>query len=185
MKRLITLSILLLIAASCSRKVTRTVTETSSSAAISTETIRTGESADLSRLTELLTQTLSTRMEMTDSMHIHTHTVTTLDAEGNVTGQTREETADRWRRSSGSETSERGEKRLQSDSTARRSTAHDSGRTEAAQSSEERAEVKTTTQKWYETALARLGAGACIIALGYAVWLAMKRRRAKRRGKKS
>lgn len=174
-----------ILCAACSRKVTQSASETSSSAAVGTETTLTGERVDLRRLADVLALTLSTRVETMDSTHIRTHTLTTLDAEGNVIGSTREETSDRWSRSSGIEASDRAEEHLQSDSAASRDTAIASARSEAVTSSEERTQTAVRSVPWWERVIGSFSGtllvAATIAAAGAGVSAAVRRWRAKRR----
>ena len=161
---------LLAMSVSCSRRTLRTVSESDSTASTTFDDSASMTRIDLRTLSELLTTALRTRAEIRDSLHTHIHTVTTLDADGNVIGQTRTEDTDRVTTrtedtdSSAASRVERADSASNTESSARRSAS--------ASNDSRRTSTSVSTDPWWTRALrwaATLPILAAILACGVAV----------------
>ena len=160
----------LLLCVSCSRKVTQATMQTSESVNVSAVTTHVGDHTEITSLAALLTTAISTRAEIRDSLHTRIHTVTTLDADGNVIGQTRTEDTDRVTTrtedtdSSAASRVERADSASNTESSARRSAS--------ASNDSRRTSTSVSTDPWWTSALrwaATLPILAAILACGVAV----------------
>ena len=161
--------VLCIIMVSCSRRTLHTVSDSDSTASATFDDSASMTRIDLRTLSELLTTAISTRAEIRDSLHTRIHTVTTLDADGNVIGQTRTEDTDRVTTrtedtdSSSASRVERADSSSNTASSARRS---------ASASNDNRRTSSVSTDPWWTSALrwaATLPILAAILACGAAV----------------
>lgn len=180
-------AILLSIICSCSRRVTSASSEqTTVKESIEEDHIRDSGHLDISTFRQFMEATLAVCATVADSVHIHTETVTTLDAGGNVTGSTRTETADRYRTLRDSRQAAQSAGTLLTDSTANRQSGTARTRSEATLEGSRRTEATVKTIPVWERVLSKvlaltIGAVAAVIALSapYILlrrWLARKRK---------
>lgn len=169
---------LLAMTVSCSRKTLRTASESDSTASATFADSASMTRIDLRTLSELLTTAISTRAEIRDSLHTRIHTVTTLDADGNVIGQTRTEDTDRVTTRTEDTDSSAASRVERADSAS--STASSARRSASASNDSRRTSTSVSTEPWWTSALrwaATLPILAAILACGAAV---IRRLRSKR-----
>ncbi|MBD5370455.1 MAG: hypothetical protein HDR80_04805 [Bacteroides sp.] len=132
----------------------------------------------LRHLTELLSLTLSTRVAVIDSLHTHSETVLTLDADGKVTGGTRKETANRHRVTHIDEQSDSRQEQSVIDSAANHAASSSALHSEGRSSQESRTEV-TVRPVWERAVRWGVALMVSLIVLGTVVGL--RRRHVKKR----